>query len=43
MGRFGKADELVDVAVLLSSDAGSFITGESIAVDGGYLASGVNA
>jgi len=42
MGRFGKAEELIGVAVLLSSDSASFITGESIAIDGGYLASGVN-
>jgi NAD(P)-dependent dehydrogenase (short-subunit alcohol dehydrogenase family) len=42
MGRFGKAEELVGAAVLLASDGASFITGQSIAVDGGYLASGVN-
>jgi hypothetical protein len=30
-------------AVLLASDAASFIIGQCIAVDGGYLASGVNS
>ncbi len=42
MGRFGDIDELVGTAIFLASDAASFITGTSIAVDGGYLASGVN-
>ena len=42
MGRFGKPEEMIGVAVLLSSDGASFMTGGSIAVDGGYLASGVN-
>jgi NAD(P)-dependent dehydrogenase (short-subunit alcohol dehydrogenase family) len=43
MGRFGKPEELVGAAVLLASDGAAFITGQSIAVDGGYLASGVNS
>ncbi|HUA87184.1 MAG TPA: SDR family oxidoreductase [Bryobacteraceae bacterium] len=42
MRRFGRPEELVGAAVLLASDGASFITGQSIAVDGGYLASGVN-
>ncbi|MGD0298376.1 MAG: glucose 1-dehydrogenase [Bryobacteraceae bacterium] len=42
MKRFGKAEELIGAAVLLASDAASYITGQSIAVDGGFLASGVN-
>jgi NAD(P)-dependent dehydrogenase (short-subunit alcohol dehydrogenase family) len=43
LGRFGQAEELVGAAVLLASDAASFITGQWIGVDGGYLASGVNS
>jgi NAD(P)-dependent dehydrogenase (short-subunit alcohol dehydrogenase family) len=42
MGRFGKTEELVGAAILLASDAASYITGQCIAVDGGFLASGVN-
>jgi NAD(P)-dependent dehydrogenase (short-subunit alcohol dehydrogenase family) len=42
MGRFGTPCELVGVAVLLASDGASFLTGQCIAVDGGFLASGVN-
>jgi len=43
MRRFGKSEELIGAAVLLASDAASFITGQCIAVDGGFLASGVNS
>jgi NAD(P)-dependent dehydrogenase (short-subunit alcohol dehydrogenase family) len=42
MGRFGKNEELVGAAVYLASDAASFVTGETLVVDGGFLASGVN-
>lgn len=42
LGRFGEAGELVGAALFLCSDAVSFITGTSIVVDGGFLASGVN-
>jgi len=42
MRRFGRVEELVGAAVFLASDAASFITGHLLAVDGGFLASGVN-
>jgi NAD(P)-dependent dehydrogenase (short-subunit alcohol dehydrogenase family) len=42
MKRFGKIDELVGAAVFLSSEAASFVTGHMLAVDGGFLSSGVN-
>lgn len=38
MKRFGEAKELVGAAILLCSDAGSFMTGTEILVDGGYAA-----
>jgi NAD(P)-dependent dehydrogenase (short-subunit alcohol dehydrogenase family) len=42
MKRFGKIPELVGSAIFLGSDAASFITGQCLAVDGGFLVSGVN-
>jgi|SRR5437762_823055 len=42
MRRFGKLEELVGAAVFLASDAASFVSGHILAVDGGFLASGVN-
>ncbi|MBV9083909.1 MAG: SDR family oxidoreductase [Acidobacteriaceae bacterium] len=42
MKRFGKIPELVGTAIFFASDAASFITGQCISVDGGFLASGVN-
>jgi NAD(P)-dependent dehydrogenase (short-subunit alcohol dehydrogenase family) len=42
MGRFGKTEELIGAAVFLASDGASFVTGQTLVVDGGFLASGVN-
>jgi NAD(P)-dependent dehydrogenase (short-subunit alcohol dehydrogenase family) len=42
MRRYGQLDELVGAAIYLSSGAAAFVTGQIIAVDGGFLASGVN-
>jgi NAD(P)-dependent dehydrogenase (short-subunit alcohol dehydrogenase family) len=42
MKRFGTAEEVVGAAILLASDAASFMTGSVLIVDGGFLASGVN-
>lgn len=38
LGRWGEPHELVGPALLLASDAGSYITGETLVVDGGFIA-----
>jgi NAD(P)-dependent dehydrogenase (short-subunit alcohol dehydrogenase family) len=43
MARYGNPSEVAGAAVFLASDAGSFVNGEILAVDGGFLASGVNS
>jgi NAD(P)-dependent dehydrogenase (short-subunit alcohol dehydrogenase family) len=42
MKRFGEMEELVGGAIYLVSNAASFVTGEILVIDGGFLASGVN-
>jgi NAD(P)-dependent dehydrogenase (short-subunit alcohol dehydrogenase family) len=42
MNRFGQPCEVAGGAIYLVSDAASFVTGEILVIDGGYMASGVN-
>ncbi len=41
MARFGDVDEVARVALFLASDDASYVTGHTLAVDGGYLAGGL--
>jgi NAD(P)-dependent dehydrogenase (short-subunit alcohol dehydrogenase family) len=41
MGRFGDVDEVAKAALFLASDDASYVTGHTLAVDGGYLAGGL--
>ena len=37
MGRYGRAEEIADAVLWLCSDAASYLTGQSISVDGGII------
>lgn len=41
MGRIGKVEDLAGAAIFLASGASSFVTGQILAVDGGFLAKGI--
>lgn len=41
MGRFGDPEEVAKAALFLASDEASYVTGHTLAVDGGYLAGGL--
>jgi NAD(P)-dependent dehydrogenase (short-subunit alcohol dehydrogenase family) len=40
-GRFGEVGDMVGAAIFLASPAAAYLTGQSIAVDGGFLATGM--
>jgi NAD(P)-dependent dehydrogenase (short-subunit alcohol dehydrogenase family) len=41
MRRYGRLEEIQGAAIFLASDSASFVTGEILAVDGGFLAQGI--
>jgi NAD(P)-dependent dehydrogenase (short-subunit alcohol dehydrogenase family) len=41
MRRFGNLEEIKGAAIFLASDSASYVTGEILAVDGGFLAQGI--
>ena len=42
MHRFGVLEEIVDAAIYFASPSANFVTGQSIVVDGGFLAAGLD-
>jgi NAD(P)-dependent dehydrogenase (short-subunit alcohol dehydrogenase family) len=40
LGRLGEADDIASAILFLASPAASWITGQTLAVDGGYTISG---
>ena len=40
LGRFGKPEEVADLALFLASEESRFITGQLISIDGGLIMSG---
>jgi NAD(P)-dependent dehydrogenase (short-subunit alcohol dehydrogenase family) len=42
MARFGAVEEVAGAAVYFAAEESSFVTGQVLAVDGGFLSSGVN-
>ncbi len=43
MKRFGNLDEIKGTAIYLASDSASFVTGEVVCVDGGFMAQGIGS
>ena len=41
IGRYGRAEEVVAAALFLASPAASYVTGQTLAVDGGFTATGL--
>jgi NAD(P)-dependent dehydrogenase (short-subunit alcohol dehydrogenase family) len=41
LNRYGRKDEIASAIVYLASDAASYITGQTLSVDGGFEAAGV--